>query len=201
MAEFLAVALAHFLALLSPGPDFFIIISAALRNGSKRAVLTCFGIALANGVYISAAVAGLSLVQRYGWLLTGMRIGGACFLCYLGFMLLRSGRRELFSGEAEKKAADSGKKLFMTGFMSAALNPKNPIFYMSLYSLFISPDTGAGIQVLYGLWMFFAVFMWDSFVAFSIGSAKIRNMLNAYTFRIEQMSGAIIIILGILIAL
>lgn len=200
MAEFIAVALAHFLALISPGPDFFIIISMSLRNGSARAFFTCLGIAVANGVYIIFALVGFSVVREHTWLLTVMKVGGAAFLCYIGFMLLRSSKRELFIGADAVQMRDSAGKLFMTGFMSAILNPKNPIFYLSLYSLFISRTTGVHIQFLYGLWMFSAVLFWDMFIAFSVGNKKIKGMLNAYTYRIEQMSGFVIITLGVFLA-
>lgn len=200
MAEFLAVAGAHFLALLSPGPDFFIIISAAVRNGVKKAVYTCAGIAAANGVYILTAVFGFSLVQKNMWFLGVMKAAGACFLCWVGFMLLRAGKRELFTDEKDI-SADTPGRLFGAGFMSAILNPKNPIFYMSLYSLFLSGDTGLDKQLAYGLWMFSAVLLWDIFVAFSVGNRKIRSIMGSYTHRIERFSGAVIILLGILIVL
>lgn len=200
MAEFLAVALAHFLALISPGPDFFIIISMSLRNGSVRAFFTCLGIAAANGVYILFALIGFSVVREHAWLLSVMKVGGAAFLCYIGFMLIRSGKRELFEKTEAKQAQDSAWKLFLTGFMSALLNPKNPIFYISLYSLFIQRTTGLHVQALYGLWMFSAVLFWDMFIAFSVGNRKIRNVLNSYTYRIEQVSGVVIITLGVALA-
>jgi len=200
MTEFITVALAHFLALISPGPDFFIIITIALRNGSARAFYTCLGIASANGVYIVFALLGFAVVREHAWLLGVMKVAGAAFLCYLGFMLLRSSQRELYKDADFEQEVDSAKKLFMTGFMSALLNPKNPIFYISLYSLFISRTTGLHVQTLYGIWMFSAVLLWDVFIAYSVGNRRIRELLNAYTHRIEQVSGVVIMTLGILLA-
>jgi len=201
MTEFLSVAAAHFLALLSPGPDFFIIVSLALRNGSGRAVLTCIGIALANGVYIVFAIVGFSVLRDHLWLLNTMKIAGACFLCYMGFMLIRSSKKSLFAKGDVSEQMDSNLRLFMSGFMSAILNPKNPIFYLSLYSLFISSTTGLKFQMVYGVWMFSVVLFWDMFVAYSIGSSRVKNMLNAYIYRIEQLSGLAIIALGVTIGL
>ena len=48
--QFLIIAGAHFLALLSPGPDFFLIVRSAVVNGARVASGVCVGIALANGV-------------------------------------------------------------------------------------------------------------------------------------------------------
>ncbi|MET2951865.1 LysE family transporter, partial [Vibrio owensii] len=61
MEQFLIVALAHFLALLSPGPDFFLVARTSISAGWRVASGTCLGIALANGLFISLAFAGLAV--------------------------------------------------------------------------------------------------------------------------------------------
>ena len=68
--EFLLVATAHFLALLSPGPDFFLILQAALRLPLRYAISVCAGIAAANGVYLIVAVLGLETVREMSGLMT-----------------------------------------------------------------------------------------------------------------------------------
>jgi len=35
---FLTVAIAHFLALLSPGPDFVLVVKSAIKNGPKKSI-------------------------------------------------------------------------------------------------------------------------------------------------------------------
>ena len=57
--EFIFIATAHFLALLSPGPDFFLIMQAALRLPPRYGIAICVGIAFANGTYLLLAVLGL----------------------------------------------------------------------------------------------------------------------------------------------
>ena len=57
-AAFPALALAHFLALLSPGPDFFLIIGHAVRHRLRGSLFICLGIALGNALYTFAARAG-----------------------------------------------------------------------------------------------------------------------------------------------
>ena len=62
--QFLVIAGAHFLALLSPGPDFFLIVRSAVINGARVASGVCVGIALANGVYIGLAISGVAVLQE-----------------------------------------------------------------------------------------------------------------------------------------
>lgn len=195
------VATAHFLALISPGPDFFIIVSTSVRNGAAKALSVCAGITLANGVFICMAIAGFTLIKDNVWILNSMKISGGCFLFYMGYALIKSSRRDIYSGDKLDIRQSGTKKLFVTGFLSAIANPKNPIFYMSLYSLFLSGDTNLNKQLIYGLWMFSAVFLWDAFVALSVGNSFIKSFLSNYVHRIEQVSGFVIILLGITLAL
>ena len=65
-AAFPALALAHFLALLSPGPDFFLILGHAVRHRLRGALYICLGIALGNALYICLAVSGWSIMPPAG---------------------------------------------------------------------------------------------------------------------------------------
>lgn len=44
----MTVVAAHFLALISPGPDFLMMVRSALRNSRRRAIGMALGIALAR---------------------------------------------------------------------------------------------------------------------------------------------------------
>ena len=64
MQQFLIIALAHFLALLSPGPDFFLVARSSINSGWRLASGACLGIALANGAFIVMAFTGLSVLRE-----------------------------------------------------------------------------------------------------------------------------------------
>ncbi|SUX75874.1 LysE-family transporter [Citrobacter freundii] len=55
---FPALALAHFVALLSPGPDFFLLVGYAIRYRIRGSAGLCVGIAIGNGLYILLAIIG-----------------------------------------------------------------------------------------------------------------------------------------------
>ena len=82
--EFLLLASAHFVALLSPGPDFFLILQASLRLPLRYAISVCVGIAAANVVYLCCAVLGLEVVREMDGLMTVLRILGAIYLVFIG---------------------------------------------------------------------------------------------------------------------
>ena len=58
---FVTVAIAHFLALLSPGPDFVLVTKSALQNKKSTAIGVASGIASANALYIALCLIGVGV--------------------------------------------------------------------------------------------------------------------------------------------
>lgn len=200
--EFLLIAVAHFLALLSPGPDFFLILRTALRLPLRYALSVCAGIACANAVYLVLAVLGLETVRHWSLVMLTLRYLGAAYLVYIGFLLLRAPMRPLEEAAATATVhAQSLPKQFTLGLMSGMLNPKNAIFYLSLFTAMVSPQTSLGLRTLYGLWMALLVLVWDMGIAVLAGNGRIKNLLGAWVFRIEKGAGAALACFGILLAL
>jgi threonine/homoserine/homoserine lactone efflux protein len=199
--EFFTLALAHFFALICPGPDFILIIANATRHGFSRTAWTCLGIACANGIYILAAISGFSLVRENAALFTVMKLLAAGYLCYLGFLLLRSARKPQETVSPRTAPATSRITLFRRGFLAAILNPKNAIFYLSLMSLIVSEQTPVMRQLGYGLWMFSAVLGWDLLIAWGSGNTRSQKTLSRHGWKLERLCGCVLILVGSLVAL
>ena len=88
MQDFLWIAGAHFLALLSPGPDFFLVARSSLAHGWRGATGACIGIALANAVFIAAAFGGLSVLRAGSTAFLVVQLAGCAYLFYLGWLFL-----------------------------------------------------------------------------------------------------------------
>lgn len=196
--EFIILASAHFLALLSPGPDFFLIMQASLRLPLRYVFSICSGIALANGVYLLLAVFGFEVVRETTWLLSLFKYLGAIYLLFLGVMLLRAPKRTYDNqGSNSFLHVESIRRQFFIGFMSAVLNPKNIIFYFSLFTVMVSSETKFSTRCIYALWMMSIVFLWDCFVALTISREKVKKWLGNCIFYIEKISGTALAFFGI----
>ena len=196
MQDFLFIAAAHFLALLSPGPDFFLIARNALAQGWRGAVGACVGITLANGVFIVAAFGGLSVLQADSKTFVIVQLAGCGYLFYLGWLFLRhAGKGSLEAVSAAGKA--HWRSGVVMGFVCAILNPKNALFYVSLATVLASRQTSHGAMVAYGAWMVFAVLAWDMAVALAIGSATLRQRFARALPLLERLSGVMLIVLAV----
>lgn len=193
MDLFVVVALAHFLALLIPGVDFFLILRTSAAYGWRSASGACLGIALANGVFIASAFSGLALIDNQN-VLAWIELAGGLFLIYMGIMFWRA--RVSLAGEGGGTAGRStwAKNLGL-GVASGLLNPKNALFYVSLAAALSSATS---IQLaLYGVWMFAVVLAWDLFIAIAMGSRRSRAILARALPGITKIVGIVVMMFGI----
>ena len=200
--QFLVIAGVHFLALLSPGPDFFLVVRSALVNGARVATGVCVGIALANGVYIALAIGGVAALQQLAGFFVLLRWAGCAYLAWLGWRFLSvRGAAPASVGDAADNAhagADWWREL-RTGFLSGILNPKNSLFYASLFSLGFARETSLGVQIGYGFWMFGAVLAWDCVIAHAAGHPRVVRRFMAHVRTLERATG--VVLLGIAAAI
>lgn len=96
LSGFITLALAHFVALLSPGVDFFIILSNSSKYGKLSGIVTSFGIAIANLVYILLALLGISLIKENENIFLVIKLLGSLYLIYIAFMLLKTKKENFF---------------------------------------------------------------------------------------------------------
>ena len=196
MQQFLIVAIAHFLALLSPGPDFFLVARTSVNAGWRVASGACLGIALANGAFIAAAFAGVSFLREGSTLFIALQLAGCAYLLYIGQLFLRHAGRNALVPAANDAATAAGNWLgnLGMGFASGILNPKNALFYASLASMVASST--ALVKMAYGSWMFTIVLLWDLLVALAIGNRQVlRRFAHALPW-LERASGMMLILLA-----
>ncbi|WP_068587285.1 MULTISPECIES: LysE family translocator [unclassified Pseudomonas] len=198
MEQFLLVAAAHFLALLSPGPDFFLVARMSMAGGWRSATGACLGIALANGVFIVLAFAGVSVFSPEGQLFLVIQLAGCVYLLYMGWLFIRHAGASTLATVAcdQRSQTASWSRGLGMGLASGLLNPKNALFYASLASL-VGAGLGSGWKLLYGLWMFSAVLAWDVLVAVAIGNDRVRQRFARALPWLERSTGVTLILLAL----
>lgn len=91
-SAFLALALAHFVALLSPGPDFFLLVGYAARYRLRGSAGLCLGIAAGNGLYILLVIIGGARCASLGGCLRLSNCPARCTCCGLARILCAAAR-------------------------------------------------------------------------------------------------------------
>ena len=197
--HFPALALAHFVALLSPGPDFFLLTAYAIRYRLRGSAGICLGIALGNGVYILLAAIGWAGIQHSPTLFRLIELAGAAYLLWIGYQLVKS--RSMLSLQAEQQSdrCPTLHKQVLLGLGSALLNPKNMLFYISLMTSILGQHVTPTQQVVSGSWMFSVVLVWDLLIAALIARPLIQQHLTRWLNPIERGAGVILMFFGVLL--
>lgn len=191
LSVIITVVIAHFLSLLSPGPDFLIVLKSAVSNTKRVALGTAIGISLANAAYVFMCIIGISIVLAKSTLFMFiLKIMGGCFLIYLFMSSIKAGETtiEVFSFDTLPPRTSTFKKEFIKGFFTGILNPKNLIFYLSLFSLVITDEVSFILKVYLGVWMVFLGFVWDTLLILLLSKKYVRNRLSNHSLLISRLS-------------
>lgn len=200
--EFLILSGALFLALLSPGPDFAMILKQSITYGKRASIISSIGIGLGISVHVIYTLLGIGLIiSKSIVLFTIIKYLGAAYLIYLGYMSLKSKGIKLSSNKIEIKEEISDKKSFWIGFLCNALNPKATLFFLSMFTVVVSIDTPMYIQALYGLFCIIATMCWFILTSFLLSTKKVRKFFNLFGIWFDRSVGLLLIALGLKVAL
>ena len=190
MELFIVIAVTHFVALLSPGPDFFLILMTALNSGQRRARYTVFGI-VAGNAFILALI--FTLLGGFGhihafvlMLLHGL---GVAYLLYLSMQCFRYKHHENVEVQAHDSTPHQNRILcFTQGLQSSLLNPKNMMFYSSLI-LLVYAKFDFYTLLLMSLWMVTVVLIWNLLVLKLLSWKHWNHFLTQRLNWLYKMSG------------
>ena len=192
---FLALALAHFVALLSPGPDFFLLMGFAARHRLRGSAGLCVGIAAGNGLYILLVILGSSALRQFTLLFSAIELLGALYLLWIGWHLVQSRARTLALDYAEPECP-SWRRQLLLGLGSAVLNPKNALFYLALMTALLGPNVTLLQQSVSGIWMVTVVLVWDLAVVSFIALPGVQRRLSNNIWKIERVAGGVLMVFG-----
>ena len=169
--SFLFILVVHFFALLTPGPDFLLVSTYALKTDFKKAFKAAFGISLAILLWIILSLSGLKLLfENLPLMQVILSLLGVFYLFYLAFSLLKS-----LTQKAEFKENFKLYNPFINGFLTNALNVK-ALFYFG--SVFSSLNFTQDIFTLALLIFFLSLesLIYFTLVAFFFSNSKIKDL-------------------------
>jgi threonine/homoserine/homoserine lactone efflux protein len=136
----LAFAGVALLLAITPGPDMATITRNGLAYGRRGVVLTALGIGTALMVWTAAAAFGVAtLLAASAVLFTVVKVAGAAYLAYLGIRSLLASRHPHPTGDLADALLAPAHRIYRTGFLSAILNPKLGVFFVTLLPQFVRP--------------------------------------------------------------
>lgn len=190
---FLWSAIAHLLAVVSPGPDTALIIRQVAKGGRSSAYFAALGIGFGVFIHSVLASSGISLLLLSNANLKFIiSLMGGLYLIYIGLSSLlpkKINNEELYEYDASS---------FLKGLLTNLLNIKALIFFVSLFT--IITDTLNGIWLfIYPLYFGVTTIAWFTFLSFILTTPKLNSLFIKYDTYFEKISSAFLLFIGLLI--
>jgi threonine/homoserine/homoserine lactone efflux protein len=140
-------ATSELLLCLTPGPAVLLVLSRALRSGTRKSIFGNLGILSANTVYfiVSATSVGALLVASYN-LFFAVKWIGAAYLVVQGLRAI-FGKADVLGRVDAAQREESGWRVFLDGFIVQISNPKAIVFFSALLPQFLDPHRPVAPQI------------------------------------------------------
>lgn len=208
LTQWMTLIVVFSFALISPGPDFVIAVRNAIVYSKRVGFLTAAGFAAGVLVHVTYTVFGIAaIIAQSVMMFNIIKWAGAAYLAYIGFKALRSngmGKQAIENATLEGKDGKqslSDWSAFRVGFLTNILNPKASLFFLAIFSQIIKPETPFIWQSVYGLTCALMCFAWFSMVTLVLNQGAVRNMFLKASKWIDRTCGALLIALGVKVAL
>lgn len=192
--EFLGLALIHFLAVVSPGPDFAVTVRQSVRFGRWAGICTALGIGAGISVHVMYTLVGISaLMHATPWLMELAKLVGGAYIIWLGVNFLNSRPADAAALEAAGPEAQNHRKAFLLGFVTNATNPKATLFFLAVFTTVVSSSTPLPVQIGYGVWMCMVNAAWFVLVGVLFSNPAVRQRFIRQGYWFERIMGLVLI--------
>ncbi|KEI69512.1 LysE family translocator [Endozoicomonas elysicola] len=198
MAQLISmVMIAGFMA-ISPGADFVMVTRNSLFYGRKAGLYSSLGICAAIWLHVAYSIAGLAVIISKSILLFSIvKYLGAAYLIYIGWKTFQN-RSDI--DIAPVSGSLSALSALKEGFITNALNPKTTLFFLSIFTQVVSPQTPLVVQMLYGAIISMAHLIWFSCVSVFLTQPRLLALFMKSKSTIEKLVGGVLIAFGIKVA-
>lgn len=199
-ALFGAVAGAHALGVMSPGPDFAMVTRQSLASGRAAGVWTAAGIGSGILFHVAYGLFGLRwLTERYPWSLSAIALTGALFLIWMGWGALHAQPQPVQDEAAGEALRGGWGRNYLIGLATNLLNPKATLFFVALFSTVVAGPVSLTMMGLLAIWLPLSTFAWFASVALLLSHPGLRAGLRRHAHRIDRAMGVILVVLGVVV--
>lgn len=146
-----AYVLGALVIVLLPGPNSLYVLSVAARKGIATGYKAAAGVFVGDLTLISLTSMGASsLLKANPAVFAVVKFGGAAYLLWIGFGMLRAARqlwrqRHTIDEPTVQTADESSERPFRRALVISLLNPKAILFLLSFFTQFVDPSYGLPI--------------------------------------------------------
>jgi len=166
-----------------------------LNGGHSQGYATAVSHGLGVALYAAITATGIGIIIVQSPLLYAViQYAGAAFLLYLGIKALMSKASKIdLNGENCDVKQVNG---WRDGFLIAFLNPKLAIFFLALFSQFVTAEAGWQQKAIMTATVGGIDAIWYAMVTFALTRGPIIKKLKANSHIVDKVTGSFLILLA-----
>ena len=194
---FLKVVLVCLMGAMSPGPSMVVVLNNAIFKNKLNGILTALGHGLGIGIYALFAVIGIGLlIEKSLVLFNSLKLLSIIFLFYLGTQVLKKKNLEF-----NEKDLRHGSQSFFQGLSISILNPKILIWFLAIYSQFMTLNNDNLFKLFLVLIASIVDALWYILLVNLVTAKNILELIRSKAYIIQRIIGCLFIILSIILML
>ena len=199
---------------MSPGPSVALVLRTAITHGRSSALAVALAHGVGISVYALAVVLGLAaLIQNSVFFMNALQISGALFLLYLGCRMLFGVITTLTGVNKEGVDANDHSTTnadnsilglwqhALNGFLIVFFNPKVVIFFVAIFSQFLSADQLTSTQLFAAGLAGVIDATWYALVGILASNQRFAVTLNRASPFVDSAFGTLFVGFGIAVIL
>lgn len=200
VAAFVAVALLHLMAAISPGPAVVMAARTGVTEGLRAGAWLAAGIGAGAVVWAGAALFGLQLVfEAAPALLWALKLLGAAYLLWMAWGMWRHAREPLDLRETGRPPR-TPLQAFRLGVLTQLANPKPAVLFSAIFIGTVPAGTAPWVFAALLTVVFLNEFAWNVLVARVFSFPRSRAGYISLKTVIDRSFGALLAALGVKIA-
>jgi threonine/homoserine/homoserine lactone efflux protein len=200
LTAFLAVALLHLMAAISPGPAVLMAARTGVTEGMRTGAFLAIGIGAGAVVWASAALFGLALVfQAAPALLWTLKIAGGLYLIHMAWRMWVAADRPLDLSQ-DARPPRSAFSAFRLGLMTQLSNPKPAVLFSAIFIGTVPQGTPFWVIAALLVVVFLNEAIWNTVVARIFSFEQTKTAYISLKTIIDRCFGGLLALLGLKIA-
>ena len=191
---FLKVIAMCLVGAMSPGPSMVVVINNSIFKNRYHGILTSIGHGIGISIYAVIAVTGIGMIIKTNLIFfNSIKIFSIIFLIYMGVKSIFNKK----SVDFENKNIKGGATSFFQGFAISILNPKIFIWFIAIYSQFMSEKNDFLFNTYLVITAGIVDSFWYIFLTILTTSSVSLNFVKKNNYVLNKITGYLFIFIGI----
>lgn len=193
LSSWLSLFAVCILGAISPGPSLAAVMKSTVQGSKLHGIVTAVFHAIGIGIYAFLVAIGLAVaITETPWLFRVLTCSGAAYLAWLGYKSISS-ESVAVAGLQQPASGQSFRQAAVDGFLISFLNPKIAVFFLALFSQFVTPGSTLSTKLLMALLATLCDGIWYCLIASIAGHDKVLPALRKKAGIINKLCGVLLI--------